>query len=86
MSSDAEQSVAEVLEQAETLFATKRGPKGADGPADTERLYSEIGRLKVELDWLKKKPVSCDREREMVELGGSELFVARQCELLGLPR
>jgi len=45
----------EVLEQAETLFATKRGPKSADGPADTERLYSEIGRLEMELDWLKKK-------------------------------
>jgi hypothetical protein len=24
-------------------------------PSDSERLYSEIGRLKMELDWLKKK-------------------------------
>jgi len=45
----------EIQNQAETLFTTKRGPKKADGPGDTEQLYSEIGRLKVELDWLKKK-------------------------------
>jgi len=46
----------EIQEQAGTLFETKRGrKKAADIEADTERLYSEIGRLKVELDWLKKK-------------------------------
>jgi transposase-like protein len=45
----------EIQEQAETLFVKKRGPKSDAGPGDAERLYSEIGRLKVELDWLKKK-------------------------------
>ena len=45
----------EILEQSRTLFETKRGRKPADGPMDPERLYSEIGRLKMELDWLKKK-------------------------------
>ena len=45
----------EILEQAKTLFEGKRGPKRAEEEADTERLYSEIGRLKMELDWLKKK-------------------------------
>jgi hypothetical protein len=45
----------EIQEQAATLFAKNRGPKKEDGPGDAERLYSEIGRLKVELDWLKKK-------------------------------
>jgi transposase len=45
----------EIQEQAETLFAKRRGPKKADGPGDVDQLYSEIGRLKVELDWLKKK-------------------------------
>jgi transposase len=45
----------EIQEQAEILFAKKRGPKADAGPGDAERLYSEIGRLKVELDWLKKK-------------------------------
>jgi transposase-like protein len=45
----------EIQERAESLFANQRGPKRQDGPGDEERLYSEIGRLKVELDWLKKK-------------------------------
>jgi hypothetical protein len=29
--------------------------KPRDGEADNDALYEEIGRLKVELDWLKKK-------------------------------
>ena len=41
-------------EQAASLFDAKRGPKPADPSASSERLYSEIGRLKMELDWLKK--------------------------------
>jgi transposase-like protein len=45
----------ELLEQAGSLFETKRGPKPVDESASPERLYSEIGRLKMELDWLKKK-------------------------------
>ena len=45
----------ELQEQASSLFDAKRGPKPADPSASSERLYSEIGRLKMELDWLKKK-------------------------------
>ena len=45
----------EIQEQAQKLFEKKRGPKKADGPGEPEQLYGEIGRLKVELDWLKKK-------------------------------
>ena len=45
----------QINESAEVLFAGKRGPKVVDGTADQERLYGEIGRLKMELDWLKKK-------------------------------
>ena len=45
----------EQLDQAGSLFDAKRGPKLADPSASPERLYSEIGRLKMELDWLKKK-------------------------------
>ena len=46
----------ELLEQAPELFEGKRGPKLAvDTEAASDRLYSEIGRLKMELDWLKKK-------------------------------
>ena len=37
------------------LFSTKRGRQAAHELAEQERLYSQIGRLQVELDWLKKK-------------------------------
>ena len=45
-----------ILDQAGTLFEGKRGPKPVAEKDAPERLYSEIGRLKMELDWLKKNP------------------------------
>jgi hypothetical protein len=45
----------EIQEQASTLFGVKRGPKAVNAHSDPDRLYSEIGKLKMELDWLKKK-------------------------------
>jgi transposase-like protein len=45
----------EIQEQAKTLFEGRRGPVASAAHQDPELLYSEIGRLKVELDWLKKK-------------------------------
>lgn len=44
-----------IQEQAKTLFEGKRGPKPLAAHREPELLYSEIGKLKVELDWLKKK-------------------------------
>jgi hypothetical protein len=43
------------LEQLPELFVDGRTRKTRDDEADTDALYEEIGRLKVELDWLKKK-------------------------------
>ncbi|CAE6867904.1 hypothetical protein R69746_08221 [Paraburkholderia aspalathi] len=45
----------EIQERAAALFEAKRGPKPADDQGAPERLYGEIGRLKMEVDWLKKK-------------------------------
>jgi transposase len=45
----------ELQENAPGLFEIKRGPKPVDPASDPEKLYSEIGRLKMQLDWLKKK-------------------------------
>ena len=45
----------EILEQAKTLFDGKRGPKPVAAHQEPDLLYGEIGKLKVELDWLKKK-------------------------------
>jgi transposase-like protein len=44
-----------ILDQSGKLFEGKRGPKPLSEHQDPERLYGEIGRLKMELDWLKKK-------------------------------
>jgi transposase len=44
-----------LLAQAPGIFDAKRGPKPEDPSSSPERLYSEIGRLKMELDWVKKK-------------------------------
>ena len=77
----------ELQEQASSLFDTKRGPKPVDPSASQERLYSEIGRLKMDLDWLKKKvwdrPVETRKHRvSTVE----SLALTRQCELAGVNR
>jgi len=45
----------EIQAQAKTLFEGKRGPKPISAHQEPDLLYSEIGKLKVELDWLKKK-------------------------------
>jgi transposase-like protein len=47
-----------LLSQLPELFERKTGRKdGKEPEVLVEQLYSEIGRLKVELDWLKKKTV-----------------------------
>ena len=43
------------LEQMPELFVDGRKSKNRNGDADSDALYQQIGRLKVELDWLKKK-------------------------------
>lgn len=45
----------EILERVGTLFEGKRGPKVEAAHENEDRLFGEIGRLKMELDWLKKK-------------------------------
>jgi transposase-like protein len=43
------------LEQLPELFVDGRMRKGRNEDTNSDALYEEIGRLKVELDWLKKK-------------------------------
>ena len=45
----------EIQAQADTLFDGKRGPAPVAAQREPELLYSEIGKLKRELDGLKKK-------------------------------
>jgi transposase-like protein len=45
----------ELLDNASSLFESKRGPKPVNAQNDPDRLYATIGQLNMELDWLKKK-------------------------------
>ena len=65
-----------LLDQAAQVFETKRGPKAKAEAQSEDRLYSEIGRLKMELDWLKKNlgsayddPYRVDRGERIAPLG-----------------
>ena len=49
----------QLLQQAESVFQDGRVKKKTDDP-DIAALYQEIGRLKVELDWVKKKSEEFD--------------------------
>jgi putative transposase len=44
-----------LLAGAPELFSDRRRRQVEDGEAEKAMLFEEIGRLKVELDWLKKK-------------------------------
>lgn len=45
----------EILENTNGLFDVKRGAKPVGESIPENKLYSEIGKLKMQVDWLKKK-------------------------------
>ena len=74
----------QLLDGASELFT--RGKKG--GQAKEAELFQQIGKLQMELEWLKKN-LSCSDARELrklVDPDHPELSISRQCALLGLPR
>jgi putative transposase len=78
----------QMIEEASTVFA---GPAQASelkqAEAQQAELYEQIGRLKMELEWLKKKlPSSGEGKRQQIEPEHEWLSVRRQCQLLGLSR
>jgi putative transposase len=79
----------ELLEGGARLFASNggRGRQEREQEALQADLYEQIGRLKVELAWLKKKlPDTVEVKRTMIEHTHPEISVRRQCELMGLNR
>jgi putative transposase len=73
------------IEQLPELFVDGRTRKTGSRKTDNDALYQEIGRLKVELDWLQKK-LACSTNdlRLLVDRDHAEFSVRRQCELLGV--
>ena len=49
-----------LLQRAEEVFADGRKRSKEDNDANEEELYAQIGRLKMELEWLKKKASTFD--------------------------
>ena len=45
----------QLLESLPTVFSDKRARENKEQEALTDQLYQQIGQIKVELDWLKKK-------------------------------
>jgi putative transposase len=45
----------QVLEELPGVFADRRGRAMREAEEEKTRLYEQIGRLKVELEWVKKK-------------------------------
>jgi transposase len=58
------------LEHLAELFVDGR-TRQTSGQAETDALYQQIGRLKVELDWLKKKVGIADSGERPVHSGGA---------------
>ena len=74
-----------LTERASELFDNSK-------PVDIERitdpLYKEIGRLKMDIEWLKKndEELSVCQKRGLIDPSEQEMSLRRQCELLGLSR
>ena len=74
------------LSSAHEVFDKKR-KKGKDPEEEKAELFEEIGRLKMELEWLKKNlSQSLGDKRALINRENSNISVARQCELLGIHR
>src|SRR5215831_19283118 len=72
---------------ADQVFSNGGKSAAADAEAQKAELFEQIGRLKMELEWLKKKSGrSPEQLRPLIEAGHPELSVRRQCELIGLSR
>lgn len=74
-----------LLERAGELFESK-------SPLDIEKvtdpLYKEIGRLKMDVEWLKKngEELNAAERRSFIDPSDPEFSLRRQCSLLGLSR
>ena len=78
----------EFLANLSATFTNVNETENSEPEVHVEKLYAQIGKLKVELDFLKKvQKIGDTRERmEAVKLKRSPLPLRRQCELLCIPR
>ena len=77
----------QALQHLTEAFSTRRGKAKQQEDVRKDELQGQIGRLMVDLDWLRKTSAhSLEEKRRMVEPDHGQLSIERQCELLGLAR
>ena len=75
----------QLLDAGATIFDHAPARQQQQQQAREAELFEQIGRLKMELEWLKKKlPPSVEIKRMMIEPINADISIRRQCELLGL--
>ena len=79
----------QLLEGSSELFTRgKKIQSKEEGQAKEAELFQQIGKLQMELEWLKKN-LSCSdahERRKLVDPDHGQLTISRQCQLLGLAR
>ncbi|MFP6723158.1 MAG: IS3 family transposase [Candidatus Poribacteria bacterium] len=68
-------------------FGNNQAKKEPNHEEEKDNLYRQIGKLQVEVDWLKKDQASqltVSEKRECIEADHPKLSLRRQCELIGL--
>jgi putative transposase len=77
----------QLLKEGAAVFGAGTVGQQREPEAREAQLYEQIGRLKMELEWLKKRlPTSVEEKRAMIEFCHPAISVRRQCELMGLNR
>ena len=76
-----------MLDEGVSVFKTGAAREQREQAAGQGELNGQIGRLKMELEWLKGNWLDDTRaKRAMIEPKHTELSIHRQCELTGLNR
>jgi len=81
-------SVSEVVQFSMSVDRGKKSRLKNEDKANEAELFQQIGRLQMELEWIKKSLSFCDAHelRQLVDHDHPDLSISRQCALLGLPR
>ena len=75
-----------IQDQAKTLFEGKRGTQPVSAHSAPDKLFSDIERLKMELDWL-KKVMDLPTVTSLSWISGGEALTQKcQCTLVGVAR
>ena len=77
----------QLLDGMETFFQNGSTTRQSDPEKIQVELYEQLGRLQMELAWVKKNlPREVEAKRALIEPTNAQVCIRRQCELLGLNR